>query len=119
MILELTPAQRRALRARAHALHPVVMIGDAGLSTAVLNEINKNLASHELIKIRVFSNEHSVRARWLGDICSMLHAAPVQHIGKILVVYRPLPEDDVKARHHKVAAPKRKPPRRIKRSFQR
>ena len=55
MILELTSAQRRALRARAHRLHPVVMIGDAGLTTAVLNEINKNLCSHELIKIRVFT----------------------------------------------------------------
>jgi RNA-binding protein len=120
MILELTSVQRRALCARAHGLHPVVMIGgDAGLSTAVLNEINKNLASHELIKIRVFSDEHAVRAQWLGEICSTLHAAPVQHIGKILVVYRPPPEDDVKAHHHKAAAPKRKPPRRIKRSFQR
>jgi RNA-binding protein len=121
MILELTSIQRRALRARAHGLHPVVMIGNAGLSTAVLNEINKNLARHELIKIRVFSDEHAVRAQWLGEVCATLHAAPVQHIGKILVVYRPLPalpEDDVKARRHK-AAPKRKPPRRIKRSFQR
>ena len=118
MILELTSAQRRALRARAHGLHPVVIIGDAGLSTAVLNEINKALARHELIKIRVFSDPHAVRAQWLGEICATLHAAPVQHIGKILVVYRPLPEDDAKARPHK-AAPKRKPPRRTKRSFQR
>lgn len=119
MISELTSAQRRALRARAHGLHPVVTIGDAGLSTAVLNEINKNLASHELIKIRVFSDEHAVRAQWLGDICSTLHAAPVQHIGKILVVYRPPPEDGVTAHRHKAAAPKRRPPRRTKRSFQR
>lgn len=119
MILELTSVQRRALRARAHGLHPVVVIGDAGLSTAVLNEINKNLASHELIKIRVFSDEHAARDQWLSEICSTLHAASVQHIGKILVVYRPPPEDGVKAHHHQAAAPKRKPPRRIKRSFQR
>ena len=117
MILELTSIQRRALRASAHGLHPVVIIGDAGLSTAVLNEIHKNLARHELIKIRVFSDEHAVRAQWLGEICAALHAAPVQHIGKILVVYRPLPEDDVKARRHQTA-PKRRPPRRSKRSFQ-
>lgn len=119
MILELASTERRALRARAHELHPVVIIGDAGLSTAVLNEINKTLASHELIKIRVFSDEHAVRAQWLSEICSTLHAAPVQHIGKTLVVYRPLPEEDAKAHRHKVAAPKRRPPRRIKRSFQR
>ncbi len=118
MILELTSIQRRMLRARAHALQPVVIIGDAGLSTAVLNEIHKNLASHELIKIRVFSDEHAVRERLLREICATLHGAPVQHIGKILVVYRPLPEAAAKARPPRVA-PKRKPPRRLKRSFQR
>ena len=58
MILDLTSAQRRALRARAHALNPVVMVGDAGLTTPVLNEIHQNLASHELIKIRVMTDEH-------------------------------------------------------------
>jgi len=116
MLLELTSTQRRALRARAHGLNPVVMIGDAGLSTAVLNEINKNLNSHELIKIRVFADEHATRDRWLNEICTTLHAAPVQHIGKILVVYRPVPED-TKARKHKPAA-KLKPARRTKRSYQ-
>ena len=118
MILELTSAERRALRARAHGLHPAVIIGDAGLNTAVLNEIHRNLASHELIKIRVFSDAHAVRDQLLREICGTLHAAPVQHIGKILVVYRPLPEGDVKARPPR-AAPKRKPPRRTKRSYQR
>lgn len=114
---ELTSTQRRALRARAHSLHPVVMIGDAGLNASVLNEIDRNLASHELIKIRVFSAQHAIRAQWLGEICATLRAAPVQHIGKILVVYRPLPEE-VKPRKNR-AAPRRKPPRRTKRSFQR
>ena len=118
MILELTSAQRRALRARAHGLHPIVIIGDAGLSTAVLNEIHRNLASHELIKIRVFADTHAVRDQLLREICATLHAAPVQHIGKILVVYRPLPESAVKARPARTA-PKRKPPRRTKRSLQR
>ena len=118
MILELTSAERRALRARAHGLHPTVIIGDAGLSTEVLNEIHRNLASHELIKIRVFSDAHAVRDQLLREICATLHAAPVQHIGKILAVYRPLPESAVKARPARTA-PKRKPPRRTKRSLQR
>jgi len=118
MILELTSAERRELRARAHALRPVVIVGDAGLSTAVLNEIHKNLGSHELIKIRVYSGEHALRDQLLREICATLHAAPVQHIGKVLVVYRPLPEDEVKARPARVV-PKRKPPRRTKRSLQR
>jgi putative YhbY family RNA-binding protein len=120
MILELTSAQRRTLRARAHTLRPVVVIGNAGLSTTVLNEINNNLNSHELIKIRVLSDEHAARDRWLAEICTTLHAAPVQHIGKILVVHRPLPEDpDAKPQTKKATPRKRKPPRRSKRSFQR
>ena len=118
MIREWTSPQRRELRARAHILHPVVMIGDAGLTTAVLNEINKNLNRHELIKIRVFADEHAVRSQLLGEICMTLHAAPVQHIGKILVAYRPLPED-AKPDGRKAAPKKRKPPRRSKRSYQR
>ena len=118
MMLELTSAQRRGLRARAHALHPVVIVGDAGLTTAVLNEIHRNLSSHELIKIRVFSGDHEVRAKLLLEICSTLHAAPLQHIGKVLVVYRPLPEGEAKPRPARIV-PKRKPPRRTKRSLQR
>lgn len=117
MILELTSAQRRELRARAHHLRPVVIIGDAGLTTAVLNEINKNLVSHDLIKIRVFSGEHATRERLLDEICTSLHAASVQHIGKMLVVYRPGQEEPKTAVKKPVRRPA--PPRRTKRSFQR
>ena len=88
-----------------------------GLSATVLNEIDRNLASHELIKIRAFSGQHAMRAQWLDEICATLRAAPVQHIGKILVVYRPLPEE-IKARKKNIPR-RRKPPRRTKRSFQR
>lgn len=117
MILDLTSTQRGALRARAHALNPVVMVGEAGLTTTVLNEIHRNLASHELIKIRVFAAEHATRGRFMDEICATLHAAPVQHIGRILVIYRPALEKPVAA--PKKSKPKRKPVRRTKRSFQR
>ena len=117
MILDLTSTQRRALRARAHSLSPVVMVGDAGLTTPVLNEIHRNLASHELIKIRVMSDEHAARDRFMGEICATLHAAPVQHIGKILVIYRPRPAEAVTAPKKKTK-PRPKPARRTKRSFQ-
>ena len=119
MILELTSAQRRELRARAHHLHPVVVIGNAGLTTAVLNEVNKNLSSHELIKIRVFADEHATRERLLDEICASLHSAPVQHIGKILVVYRPLPDDAKPAVKKPAPVRRRAAPRRTKRSYQR
>ena len=117
MILELTSAERRVLRARAHALDPVVMVGDAGLTTPVMNEIHRNLASHELIMIRVMAGEHAARDRVLTDICTTLHAAPVQHIGKVLVVYRPRPAEAVTAAVKKTRS-RPKPARRTKRSFQ-
>lgn len=116
MMLELTSAQRSALRARAHALRPVVMIGDSGLGAAVLDEIDKHLLSHELIKIRVFFDQRAARETLLKEICKALAAAPVQHIGKILVVYRPRPED---AKTGRKTRARPKPPRRTKRSFQR
>jgi RNA-binding protein len=115
MILELTSAQRRSLRARAHALHPVVMVGDDGLTATVLQEIDRSLDSHELIKIRVFSDEHETRASLMQEICNTLAAAAVQHIGKILVVYRARPEA---ATAPKKQIRKRKMPRRTKRSYQ-
>ena len=111
----LTPAERRALRARAHALHPVVMIGEAGLTPAVLKEVDIALKSHELIKIRVLGDDRDRRASLIGEICSALDAAPVQSIGKILVVFRPRPEP---AEPRPAPRPRRKPKFRPKRFFQ-
>ncbi len=88
-MLNLTPDQRRFLRAQAHHLNPVVMIGDAGLSESVLKEIERSLASHELIKIKAHQGDKEAREALLEEICIRLEAASVQHIGKILVVYKP------------------------------
>ena len=85
----LSPAERSLLKARAHLLRPVVMLGSEGLSAAVLKEIDTSLKAHELIKIRVMSDDREGRATILEQICEQLGAAAVQHIGKILVVYRP------------------------------
>ncbi|MDR0481298.1 MAG: YhbY family RNA-binding protein [Gallionellaceae bacterium] len=90
-MLTLTVLQRKNLKARAHALNPVVLIGNAGLTPAVLDEIARALKSHELIKIRV-ADEREAREAMMQQICETLNAAPVQHIGKILVVYQPQPE---------------------------
>jgi len=94
-MLTLTVLQRQNLKARAHPLKPTVMIGNAGLTPAVLQEIARALKSHELIKIRVMSDDRDARAAMLEQICTELNAAAVQRIGKILVVYQPqedLPE---------------------------
>lgn len=90
-MLSLTVEQRLALKGRAHALNPTVMIGNAGLTDAVLKEIAATLQAHELIKIRVMA-EREQRETIMAEICTRLDAAPVQHIGKILVIYLPKPE---------------------------
>lgn len=91
-MLTLNVSERVALKGRAHALNPLVMIGNAGLTEAVMKEIALTLKTHELIKIRVMSDDRALRATMLETICTQLDAAPVQHIGKILVVYKPNPE---------------------------
>ena len=88
-ILTLTSAQRSTLRADAHGLSPVVMIGDAGLTEAVIKETEFALNAHQLIKIRVFSDEKETRAEYAQTLCEKLNAVLVQHIGKLLVLYRP------------------------------
>lgn len=87
-MLTLSTSQRSFLRAKAHSLNPVVTIGDAGLSEAVIKEVERSLAHHELIKIKSHSGEKSQRESQLAQICEALDAAPVQLIGKVLVIYK-------------------------------
>lgn len=107
-MIELSPAERRALRARAHQLRPVVMVGEAGLTQPVLREIDTGLKSQELIKIKVLGDDRARRERLIQDICGRLEAGPVQIIGKILVVYRPRPDAETNrsavSGKHKVAS---------------
>jgi RNA-binding protein len=91
-MLKLTPAERSALRAEAHGLNPVVMIGEAGLTESVMKEIDGSLDAHGLIKVRVFGDDREARIAMYEQICAELDAAPVQHIGKLLVLYRPKKE---------------------------
>lgn len=123
----LTPERRRFLKARAHHLNPVVIIGDAGLTPAMIREIDVHLRSHELIKIRVLGDDREARTEYVTRICEALDAFPVQHIGKILVIYRQRPDDAPGGRHRPSAATPRpaaakgkrsKAPRRTKRSYQ-
>jgi RNA-binding protein len=89
--LTLTPTQRRSLRAQAHHLEPVVAIGQGGLSPAIQAEVDAALAAHALIKVKASSDDRNQRAQWLEALCQCCHAAAVQHIGKLLVLWRPLP----------------------------
>jgi len=116
----LTPEQRRALRARAHDLKPVVSISQNGLSESVLKEIGASLASHPLIKIRVYNDDRDARDAFLTAICEQLSVAPVQHIGKLLVVWSPESQARIDAAAANAAqrVNRRQAPRRNKRSFQ-
>jgi RNA-binding protein len=88
-MLQLTPAQRKLLKSLAHDLKPVVMIGSSGLTEAVLREAARSLDAHELIKIRVLNDDRALRQSYMLELCAALGAAPVQHIGKLLLIYRP------------------------------
>jgi RNA-binding protein len=88
-MLELTVEQRKNLKALAHTLKPVVMIGSQGLTDSVIKEAERAIAAHELIKIRVLGDERDAREAYLAQLCDVLNAAPVQHIGKLLLLYRP------------------------------
>lgn len=90
--ITLTPAQRKVHRADAHHLDPVVLIGGDGLTAAVKKEVDAALKAHGLIKVRVFNDDRAAREAMLQTLSDELDAAPIQHIGKLLVLWRPLPE---------------------------
>jgi putative YhbY family RNA-binding protein len=90
--IRLTPAERKEKRGDAHHLDPVVMIGSDGLTPAVMKEIDAALRAHGLIKVRMFSDVREDREAALAKVADELNAAPVQHIGKLLVLWRPIPD---------------------------
>ena len=94
MPVTLTPRERQKLKARAHALEPVVQIGQAGVTDRVARELDRALTAHELIKVKVTAADRDEREALCEDILSRADAAEVQRVGKVLVLYRPRPEDD-------------------------
>jgi RNA-binding protein len=104
--LALTAAQRREHRAASHHLHPVVAIGSDGLTEGVRKEVDAALKAHGLIKVRVFSDDRAARDALLAALTDGLNAAPVQHIGKLLVLWRPLPPKAKVEREDAGAAPR-------------
>jgi RNA-binding protein len=104
--LTLTPAERKDHRAQAHHLDPVVQIGNDGLTPAVVKEIASALNAHGLIKVRVFSDDRSAREAMLAELAEQLGAAPVQHIGKLLVLWRPIPPKEKAERDDRMPGPR-------------
>lgn len=92
--IQLTPAQRKVYRAEAHHLDPVVLVGGDGLTANVKKEIDAALNAHGLIKVRVFSDDRGARDAMFALLADELSAAAIQHIGKLLVFWRPQPEKE-------------------------
>ena len=102
----LTPAQRKDHRAEAHHLDAVVMIGSDGLTAAVKKEIDAALNAHGLIKVRVQSDDRPGREEIFQSLASELRAAPIQHIGKLLVLWRPKLEKEKKINEDRMPGPR-------------
>ena len=94
MPVSLTPRERTHLKGRAHALEPVVQIGNAGLTDTVVAEVERALAAHELIKVRVGAPDRDAREALCEEICARVDAAEVQRVGKVLVLWRPRPVEE-------------------------
>jgi len=92
--LELTRDERLLLKARAHHLQPVVLLGANGLTPAVLREIDRALTAHELIKVRVPGDDRAEREAIYAQVADDLSAACVAAIGKLAIFYRPRPDDE-------------------------
>ncbi|MFN9746239.1 MAG: YhbY family RNA-binding protein [Betaproteobacteria bacterium] len=102
----LTPAQRKEHRAAAHHLDPVVMIGADGATAAVEKELDAALNAHGLVKVRVFSDDRTAREALLATLADKLSAAAIQHIGKLLVLWRPIPPRPKAEREDRMPGPR-------------
>lgn len=102
----LTPTQRDEHRADAHHLNAVVMIGSGGLTAGVKKEIDAALNAHGLIKVRAQIDERVTRETIFQELTTELSAAPIQHIGKLLVLWRPMPEKVKKISEDRMAGPR-------------
>jgi RNA-binding protein len=92
MPVSLTPRERAHLKARAHALEPVLQVGNAGLTDKVAAEVDRALTAHELIKVRIGGADRDAREELCDAICARAGAAEVQRVGKVLVLWRPKPD---------------------------
>ena len=105
-LIQLSPTERKAQRALAHHLDPVVMVGGDGLTANVKKETDAALNAHGLIKVRVFSDDRAARESLFQTLADELSAAPIQHIGKLLVLWRPMPEKEKVVDEDRKAGPR-------------
>ena len=93
MAVRLTPRERSHLKARAHVLEPRVQVGNAGMTDAVAREVDRALTAHELIKVKILGDDRHERAKIAEAIAARADAALVYSVGKVIVLWRPKPEE--------------------------
>jgi RNA-binding protein len=93
MATPLTARERAHLKARAHALEPVVQVGQSGLTARVIAEVDRALTAHELIKVRVGATDRDERAAAGDELAAAVDASVVHRVGKVLILWRPRPLD--------------------------
>ena len=95
MPVSLTPRERSHLKARAHALEPKVQVGNAGLTEALTKEVDRALTAHELIKVKILGDDRDTRRAIADAIAVKTDAALVYSVGKVIVLWRPRPEEQI------------------------
>jgi len=90
--MSLTSKQRKALKAKAHHLNPVIRVGQNGISEGVIQETDITLNTHELIKVQIQQGDRDSRLKDGTLLAEKTGAELVHHIGKIIILYRPAEE---------------------------
>jgi RNA-binding protein len=94
MAVELTARERAHLKARAHALEPVLQVGQSGLTDRMVAELDRTLTAHELIKVKVKAEDRESREALCDAICKRTDSTAVQRVGNVLILWRPKPESE-------------------------
>ncbi|MDP6967836.1 MAG: YhbY family RNA-binding protein [Gammaproteobacteria bacterium] len=94
--MNLSQAQKKHLRSLGHSLHPLVTVAGNGLSTGVMDELERALNDHELIKVKFAVGDREAKKALLEDMLKLSQAALVQGIGNIALIYRHNPQADPK-----------------------
>jgi RNA-binding protein len=86
--MQLSEKQKKHLRRLAHPLHPIVMLGNAGVTPGVVGELDRALTDHELVKVSARVGDRDARDAALAELARQTSAVVVQRIGNVGVFYR-------------------------------
>ncbi len=90
--MNLSESKKKFLRGLGHQLKPVVAVGDAGLSSSVMQEFESSISHHELIKVRIRTGSRESRDALIDGLCRQVSAELIQRIGNVALIYRPDPD---------------------------